>query len=153
MWEDYKILVTVGTTAFDSLIRYLDTKYYWPNALYQIGPGSYIPKKHKYYRFIDNIENEYDKYDVVLCHAGAGTIYNCLERGIKLIVVPNLERRDKHQIEISDYLRKNNYALVVENFVDLESVLQQVMNYKSNPYIRETFIARDFILDEISKVL
>jgi beta-1,4-N-acetylglucosaminyltransferase len=153
MLEDYKILVTVGTTAFDGLIKFLDTSYNWPNALFQIGPGSYIPTRHKYSRFIDNLESEYDQYDLVLCHAGAGTIYHCLERGLKILVVPNLQRQDTHQIEIAKYLIKNNYALVAENFIDFDSVLQKVENYKANPYFREQFNAREFILDQISKAL
>lgn len=153
MLEDCKILVTVGTTAFDGLIEFLDTTYKWPNAIFQIGPGRYIPTRHKYSRFINNLESEYEKYDLILCHAGAGTIYNCLERGLKIVVVPNLERKDPHQIEIANYLKRKNYALVAKSFRDFDSVLQKVANYQPEPYSKDVFNAREFILDKILSVL
>lgn len=118
-----KIFVTVGTTKFDSLIRYIDTKSEFNNMNieFQVSNGKYVPVNHKYYKFMDQsaIETKYKEADIIITHVGAGTIYKLLELGKKFIVVPNLERIDKHQRDIADYISREKYAFVAYNFNQL----------------------------------
>lgn len=64
------------------------------------------------FNFSNKITDYYKESDIVITHAGAGSCYNLLEMGINPIVVPNLERRDKHQKQLAKYLEEKNYCMV-----------------------------------------
>jgi len=153
MLEGYKVLVTVGTTAFDSMIEYLDVNFDFNNAIFQIGPGTYFPTKHPFIKFQRNLENDYVNFDIIITHAGAGTVYACLERKKKLIVVPNLERVDSHQLELAIFLRKYNYALIVEEFRDFGKSFDEIMDFAPSTYIRDPFVGASIIADLIKREL
>jgi len=154
MQEDYKVLVTVGTTSFDGLISYLDIQSLNGFLLtMQIGPGHYLPKNHKYFRFDYSLPDHYSEYDVIITHAGAGTVFSCLERGLKLIVVPNLERLDPHQLELSNYLEKKNYALVAKELTQVQKLLEIVHDFQPTTYKSKKFFKvseiRSFLINAL----
>jgi beta-1,4-N-acetylglucosaminyltransferase len=67
-------------------------------------------------------EASFKEYDLIITHAGAGTVFFLLNCNLPFIAIPNLERRDQHQIELYNWLKKNNYsqtALVEELKSDL----------------------------------
>lgn len=145
MLEGYKVLVTVGTTAFNSLIMYLDEHFWFSDALFQIGPSTYLPKRHTYIRYQTNLEKLYENYDIIISHAGAGTVYSCLEKGKKLIVAPNFERIDSHQSELAGFLQQNNYALVVNELNEFNDTLQKVQRFTPNLYVKEPFFGGEIL--------
>ena len=89
-----RILVTVGTTRFDSLIKYLDETFAGLDFefTFQIADGKYEPVNFPFFTFSSDINTYYKESDLVICHAGAGTIYKLLESRKKVIIVPNTER-------------------------------------------------------------
>ena len=74
------IFVTVGTFKFDSLIKKVDSlaEYTGFNIVCQIGEGLYLPKHCKYFRFKNSISEFVEKADIIITHAGAGTVYSLL---------------------------------------------------------------------------
>jgi len=136
-----RIFVTVGTTKFDSLIKYIDENFI--NSAYeikmQIADGSYVPKNFFYFRFDENIERFYKESDVIITHAGAGTIYRLLELEKKFIIVPNLERKDKHQLDIANFMKNNDYAKVVMNFNEIEPAIKEILFRKFKKFKKENF--------------
>lgn len=67
-------------------------------------------------------EARFKEYDLIITHAGAGTVFYLLNCKLPFIAIPNLERRDQHQIELYNWLKNNNYsqtALVQELNSDL----------------------------------
>jgi beta-1,4-N-acetylglucosaminyltransferase len=146
-----KIFVTVGTTKYDSLISYIDSEPYFYNlpVEFQIANGKYLPKKHPYFSFIDGVGilKKYQENDVIITHSGAGTIYKLLEMKRKFIVVPNLERIDKHQMDIADFLLKNRYALVAYNMTQLEVFVDIIQNYDYKHFNREAFFKSPEIIN------
>jgi len=146
-----KILVTVGTSAFDSLIKAVDeqlkpTDY---QVICQIADGSYKPDKHNYLSFSDNFEDLIDSVDIVITHGGAGTIFNLLERGKKLLVVPNLERIDKHQMDLGNFIEINDYGVICTDLKQLLSQLEFCQKHTPKRYQKEKF----FMANEIVKYL
>ena len=148
-----KIFVTVGTTKFDSLIKYIDTEsvFYNLSVEFQIANGKYIPKTHPYFTFIDgnSIVKKYQESDVIITHAGAGTIYKLLELKKKIIVVPNLERSDKHQMDIARYVSENKYALVAYSLTQLEMFLNSIYDYDFKEFNKKNFFKAEEILGYI----
>lgn len=111
-WFTVKVFVTVGTTSFDPLIEVVDKGEFASVATLQIAEGKYAPTYAEWFRFDDQLQVHIQKADIVVCHAGAGSIFSLLQAGIVPIVVPNTIRRDQHQLEIAHWLERNRYALV-----------------------------------------
>lgn len=143
-----KILVTVGTTRFDSLIKHLDGLDL-PSDMaltFQIADGAYKPLKHPFFSFSKNIDQYYQNSDVVICHAGAGTIYKLLELRKRIIIVPNTERTDNHQLDIAAYMGNNGHALTVIDFDELFNAMQQIREIDLRPFEKHDFDKTEEIL-------
>jgi beta-1,4-N-acetylglucosaminyltransferase len=113
--------VTVGTTNFDSLIRILDanatdfleslrsldvgsatiqvgaTSTFWPGHLEKL-PNFRVVRTLPHAEFLREVETA----DLILGHAGAGTILEALSNAKRLIVVPNRSLMDDHQLELCE---------------------------------------------------
>ena len=147
-----KILVTVGTTNFDSLIKYLDNNLDKDtDILFQIAQGKYIPMNFEYIKFTNDINTLYEKADLIITHAGAGTIYKLLNLNKKILMVPNLERVDNHQIEIAEFMHKNNYAISCTTFEQILINIKSISNLKFAQYIKDDFNKLDEICEIINK--
>jgi beta-1,4-N-acetylglucosaminyltransferase len=149
------VFITVGTTKFDSLIKYIDQNKEFNNFNMecQIANGKYIPNNHLYFRFCGNsdIIRKYENADLVISHAGAGTIYKLLEMRKKIIIVPNLDRADKHQLDLAQYMDKNKYALVsyeLDQLLPLIIISENTLlnSFEKNKFFKTEDIIR-YILD------
>ncbi|EWH08492.1 glycosyltransferase domain-containing protein [Catenovulum agarivorans DS-2] len=141
-----KVFVTTGTTEFEQLIE---------SVMDLTGRHEIIvqtPKNHEptvNCQFIDFVENIYDYYqwaDVIVTHAGAGSVYKLLELRRQVLVVPNLSRKDKHQSQIADYVRENNYGAVCYDFSKLSEAIQECYESQYAPYEVNKFDDVDRIL-------
>jgi beta-1,4-N-acetylglucosaminyltransferase len=148
-----KILVTVGTTRFDSLVKFMDTHaaFTGHDIEFQIADGAYKPVNYPALTFVDHetILAKYRSSDVVISHAGAGTIYQLLDMRKKCIIVPNLDRSDKHQLDIADFLLKYNYAFVAYNFNQIPIFLKTITSYDFDAFYKTPFFKAEEILDFI----
>jgi len=120
------VFVTVGTTSFNPLVKAIDNGSFADSALIQIADGDYQPVNARWFNFEPGIQSHIDNADVVVCHAGAGSIFRLLEQGIVPLVVPNTVRRDKHQLEIARWLKQKRYAVVA---MDPAEVNQKLIDY------------------------
>lgn len=146
-----KILVTLGTTKFDSLIEYIDKNISNENynITLQIADGIYKPKNFNYFTYKEDIEKYYKESDIIICHAGAGTIYRLLELKKKIIIVPNLDRIDNHQSDIATFMSKNNFALALEKYNELDDLLLKINNTSLEIFKKESFFKAQEIIDFI----
>lgn len=146
-----KILVTVGTTPFDALIQAADQIALAHPELqfqFQIATGDYTPAYGHSISFGD-IAPMYEWADLIISHAGAGTVYQLLEEGKRLIVVPNLTRRDPHQSELAWYVEIRKFAPVCWDLVKLESIMLRIEEFPWAPYARSPF----FLAEELQSLL
>jgi beta-1,4-N-acetylglucosaminyltransferase len=150
-----KVLVTVGTYKFDELIKKIDQialgrKFEF---ICQIGQGKYIPKNCESFSFSNNFAEKVNTADLIITHAGAGTVYSLLERKKNLIVVPNTDRVDKHQLEIAKYVSDNKYCLSCFDINDIETFLSRVDTFieqEKNCYTKEDFFKYSEIIDYLT---
>lgn len=72
--------------------------------------------------------------DIIITHAGVGTIMECLEMGKEIIVVPrkaeNLEHVNNHQEEIAFEMEKKGFLTKVDTYEELENKI--IMLLKDN---------------------
>ena len=133
------LLVTVGTTEFDELIKAVDTLeiFHWliseniTQVTFQIGKGFYEPcilnKLSKdinnnnnnyniiinWFRFTPNLSLYIDQSTIIFSHGGAGTIIECLERNKLLCIAVNKTLMDDHQIEMAIAMKSNNLCTIL----------------------------------------
>jgi len=146
------ILITVGTTSFDGLIKSVDLLC--PNygdILIQLADGDYLPNNYSWFRYDQDIDKLYDEAEIIVCHAGAGTIYKLLEKKKKIIVVPNLDRADVHQREIAEFVEINNYGLVCWDLSDLSDLLLTASSFNFNYFAKKEFFAKSILNNLLSK--
>lgn len=135
------IFVTVGHTHYDSLFRSID-QYLSPEQYLvtnQIADGAYSPKQHEFFRFVDSTSELIDQADIVVTHAGAGSVFNLLEAGKKVVVVPNFERVDKHQEDLASFVENNKYGCVCWDLSQIEKCIVTAKTNDFNMYKRTPF--------------
>lgn len=120
------VFVTVGTTSFDNLIKKIDTeivrealfKLGFCKLLFQIGNGAYEPMissesnlQVDYYRLKEDINKDIYSADLVISHAGAGTVLETLGAQKPLLVVINEELMGNHQTELAKRLSEDGHLI------------------------------------------
>lgn len=152
-----KILFTAGTTKFLSLIKSaltiasnapsLDITVQCVD-LSMVSDQS-LAENITFIERYPSISWVHDNFDVVVSHAGAGTIYNCLENRIPLVVFPNIERVDKHQNDICNYLEAKKFALVARDAQEILQCIIDISKSKLPPYINDRPFDVDKLIDWI----
>jgi beta-1,4-N-acetylglucosaminyltransferase len=140
-------LVTVGTTPFPSLVSFFDKPVADFEVVIQCGDPTYRARHARCFAFARQIQEHYDRADVIVTHAGAGSVYSLLEMGKRLVVVPNLDRADKHQLDLAGYVRSQRYAVVVERLQDStpDDILRRGLEFEPAPYVKRPFFMANFI--------
>lgn len=136
-----KVFVTVGHTRFDALFKEIDRISKNGDWLFthQISDGLYTPKSGESFTFTQNIKEFYIDADVIITHAGAGTVFELLELNKKIIVVNNTNRVDSHQGDLTKYVRKHNYALACNSLNELETQLLSISSFGPKKYQKQNF--------------
>ena len=105
-----EIIVQAGSTKFESKdMKIMD----------------YIPVK--------EFEELVDKADLIICHAGVGTILTALKKGKKIIAAARLkkygEHVNDHQLQILDNFTTEGYILALEDFDKIDILIKQAGNF------------------------
>ena len=155
------IFVTVGgQMPFNRLVKAVDR---WADnnreieCFAQIGPGGWRPKYMEWNEFLPPpvYRDKFEKADLVIAHAGIGTVLNALDLGKKLIVMPRRgylnETRNDHQYATVKRLETRGLLYSVEDEEQLFSRLansERIMPLQySSPYASSQLIdtIRSFI--------
>ena len=140
-----RVFVTVGTTSFDALIGACTTPEFnkqlatlgFDELRLQVGRGKEPSKTDRttWFRFAPTITEEMRAADVVISHAGAGSILEALELGKRLVVCVNDALMDNHQAELATALEARGHV-VVSTVDDVAEALQRVVATRPAPYER-----------------
>lgn len=136
----YKIFLTVGTQApFDRLVKLIDD---WVkgkknvDVFGQIGKYKYQPKNFSFVETLNEIDfnNYFKDADLIISHAGMGTIIKSCEIGKPIIVLPRLmrykEHRNDHQVNTVEGLSKAGYIYHCYDDTDLLTLLTNLDQIK-----------------------
>jgi UDP-N-acetyl-D-mannosaminouronate:lipid I N-acetyl-D-mannosaminouronosyltransferase len=148
-----KIFVTVGNTRYNSLIKAIDEQLLNDefNITMQIADGEFAPKHHEYFCYSDNIEQYFNDADIVITHAGAGTVFHLLEDNKKMLVIPNYDRIDSHQLDLTSYLDKNDFANVCYDISNIKHCVLDAFSTEHAKYENDLFSGYSLIDELINK--
>jgi UDP-N-acetylglucosamine transferase subunit ALG13 len=155
------IFVTVGAQMpFDRLVRAVDewaTSRARVDVFAQIGPSDFRPKSIETTRFIDPNEfrNRVQAANVIVAHAGMGTLITALEFGKPIIAMPRRgdlrETRNDHQVATATRLSEQGRIMVAFDEAQLIKRLDQFETSETaqriEPYASPRLVAtlRNFI--------
>ena len=129
------VFVTVGTTKFDALIQAVDTievadalvKQGYTALVIQKGAGRHqvqtlvpLGKQHhqhsnelqvQVFEFAPSLAEYMQQADLIISHAGSGSIFEALRLGKPLLAVPNAILMDNHQAELAEHLAHLKYII------------------------------------------
>ena len=144
------ILVTLGTQdkSFHRLLEAIDKEIEKGNikdeVVVQAGLTKYESKNMKLIDFLpfDEFDKLIKKCDLLITHAGVGSLVTGLKYNKKVIGVPRLkkykEHENDHQLQILKSFTKKGYILSVNNVNNIGKVLKDVDNFKPIKYESNT---------------
>lgn len=152
-------LVTLGTQhqEFTRLLDYIENSNLKGEIIVQAGYTKYESKRMKIFDFIsyDEMEMYIDKCDLVITHAGTGSIVMPLKKGKKVIACARLskfgEHVDDHQVELVDVFYSEGYILKVDEDTSLNEVLKNIKNFKPKKFVSNTKKFIENLEQEINK--
>ena len=106
----------------------------------QAGFTKYKSDNMKIFKMIpkDKLENLVEKADLVITHAGIGSIEMALEKGKKVIAVPRKkeygEHVNNHQQDIETEFNKKGWIIGINNVNMLDFALNKSKNFIPNTY-------------------
>lgn len=143
------ILLTIGTQlAFDRLTiavdELLSAKQHDLEIVGQIGPSDYQPRSFRSERFFDPeiLDSLASSADLIISHAGMGSIITALTKGKPIIVVPRRadlgEHRNDHQLATARKFVGHGYVRPVFDVSELPAhvaeLLQQSQAHPISPF-------------------
>lgn len=152
-------LVTLGTQhqEFTRLLDYIEKSDLKGEIIVQAGYTKYESKRMKIFDFIsyDEMEKYIDKSDLVITHAGTGSIVMPLKKDKKVIACARLskfgEHVDDHQVELVDVFYSEGYILKIDEDASLNEVLKNIKDFKPKKFVSNTKKFIENLEQEINK--
>lgn len=144
------ILVLLGTqdNPFNRIMKEVSRQIKLGNikerVVAQVGCTKNIDEKIESFDFCpkEKIEKLIEEARIVICHAGVGTIIECLNKNKRVIVVPRLkkygEHANDHQVQITKDFESKGYIIPLYNIKKLDKALEDIKKFKPNKYESNT---------------
>ncbi len=155
------ILVTLGTQdkSFKRLLEAIDKQVELGNIkdkiVVQAGCTKYESKNMEIFDLIpmEKFDDLIKSCDLLITHGGVGSIITGLKNDKKVIAAARLEKykehTNDHQLQIIENFSNDGYILGLDNFDELDKVLEKIKKFKPKKYISNTDkmikIIEDFI--------
>lgn len=152
------VFVTVGSTSFDDLIKTLCSEECleilksnrFEKIVFQIGRGSFIPPessklKIEWFRFKDNLTDDIKNASLIIGHAGAGTILECLFEYKPLLVVVNEKLMNNHQGELAEKLSTEGYL----KYCSCSQLRDTLRKCDFNNFVKSSFKCQNDVFIEV----
>ncbi|MFH1119559.1 MAG: glycosyltransferase [Bacteroidota bacterium] len=157
-----KVFVVVGTQEpFDRMLKAVDEwaeKNRQESVFAQISRASYIPIHFESTGFIspELFDQKFQEADLIVSHAGMGTIISALQHAKPIIVMPRLaqfhEHRNDHQLATARSFGKLGFVRDVYSESEMIAALDHAFSLKPAPAIGPdaSEMLLDFLKDYIS---
>ena len=164
LWRlDILIFVTIGSSEeykFPRLLNIIDElceegTIKGEDVIAQIGYTDYKPCNYKAFDMTSDEEFKslVDKADIVITHAGTGSVTYALKAQKKVIIFPRQfrynEHLDDHQLELAKLFTDKGYALSAMDKVELRDRLQNIKSFCPVKFISSNKKINGIIIDYI----
>ena len=158
-----KVLVTIGSMAekkFTRLFQAVDELCEegvldGAEVTAQVGFDHYHSSYYKCFDMVsdENFKKMIDRSDLVITHAGTGTVTASLKRGKKVIIFPRRaawdEHYDDHQMELAELFAKKGYALQAGCKEELKYHIQHIDDFHPVPFRSDNKRMNRIVIDSI----
>ena len=136
------IFVTLGTQdkqfkrLLDAVQKQIDNGNIKDEVIVQAGCTKYKSQEMniRHYMSVKKFEQAVEDADIIICHAGVGSILSALSKNKKIIAAARLkeygEHVNDHQLQILENFSKKGYLLALEDFDKLDEVLKKAKTFK-----------------------
>lgn len=104
---------------------------------------------------IDEFDALINDADVIITHAGVGSILSALKKGKKVIACARLaqygEHTNDHQLQIQEEFARQGYLISCDDFSKIHEIINKLDEFSPNPYISTTENVVNTIRDFIQK--
>lgn len=145
------ILITLGTQdkkfyrLLEAVQKQIDNKTIKDEVIVQAGCSSdFKSKDMKIFDLIslDEFDNLIKECDILITHGGVGSIITGLKNNKKVIAAARLQKYGEHvndhQIQIIENFTNSGYILSLENFDQLDKILEKARKFKPKKYKSNT---------------
>lgn len=160
-----KILITIGSMVekkFTRLFKIIDELceegiLEGKDIIAQVGNDGYKSKNFKGFEMISDGEFKeiIKNSDLIITHAGTGTVSACLKSNKKVIIFPRLykydEHYDNHQLELADMFVKNKYVLCATNKEELIKCINKIDIFSPAKFISNNKSINNIIINYIEE--
>ena len=155
------ILVTLGTHELpfarllkevEATVELLDIQ---DEIIVQSGHTSYQSNRMSIYPFFtfEEMDALYERTDLLITHAGTGSVVNGIKKNKKVIAAPRLkiygEHNDDHQLQLVEAFETTGHILVWRDGDSLAEVWKQTENFAPQPFVS----GRDQLLGLIDRFI
>ena len=154
-----KVLVTTGTSSEFTFVRLLkiidelcEEKVIEENSI--IVQAEEQGYRAKHFDMLYQIENKkflqiMEEADLIISHAGTGTVTSALKMGKKIIVFPRMaeygELIDNHQLDLCRIFEEKHYILVARNKDELRDNIKNIDRYRFEKFSTNSEKFVDFL--------
>lgn len=136
------ILVLCGTQKqdFSRMIKLVEQVADVEEVIVQAGHNHYESNKMQVFGFVSNekIQRLYEEADLIVTHAGAGSMLQAIKNHKKIIAVPRLkeysEHVNNHQIELAKKFEDLGYLISYHDGDDFVQIYERAKRFKPKPY-------------------
>jgi len=154
------ILVLCGTQKqdFSRMIKEVEKLADEHDIVVQAGHTEYVSDKMEVFGFVapEKLTTLYDKAQYVVSHGGAGSMFQGIQAGKKMLVFPRLQKYgehvDDHQLQLAGKLNDLGYLLTFKDNDDIVDVFGRLKAFTPKPYdLKGNFLT--LIDDKLEKSL
>lgn len=140
------ILVMLGTQdkqfkrLLDAVQKQINKKKIKEEVIVQAGYTKYESKDMQIFNYLpnDELKKLIIKADLIITHAGVGSIFDGIVNNKKIIAAARLkeykEHVNDHQLEIIREFKNKGYILELNNFNNLDKVIAESKKFKPKPF-------------------
>lgn len=160
-----KVLVTIGSMVekkFTRLFKIIDELCEegvldGEQVIAQVGFDNY---RSPYYQCFDMIADEefkqlIDACDLIITHAGTGTVTSSIKKGKKVIIFPRMaqynEHYDDHQLELAELFTKQGYVLRATNKAELKYNIEHLDKFMPIRFISNNSRINQLVIEFIEQ--
>ena len=144
------ILVVLGTQdkkfprLLEAVQKQIDLKVIKDKVIVQAGQTDFCSKDMEVLDFVsmDMFDELMEKCDLVITHAGVGSIITALKKGKKVIAAARLEKygehENDHQLQIAESFDKDGYIIHLKDFDKLGETLKNIDSFHPKKFKSNT---------------